>query len=668
MAEQTVHVALDLGSDTIKIAYAYRNGEDFVGKIVGDPLGMTAIPAVAYYDTERSEWLFGDDVDSVGDKPFITVVKICDLLRLLQNTDSAAVQKSNRNYYFKKSHFPKFYFPRRAALTDDMDAAVRTDRTFTAERSTPCKVCERFFEYVYGVVVKRLNILFGAVRFEIVPSVVYPPFSDSEYMTELRRLAEKAFGTHVAAFMSMAKALCAYAKYSDRLKGTDRSLIFNFGEERTSVVKVGFSRAGVSVDGADGHNPPADIGGKDIDYAVASHIDVCMSGRETMGRPSRGQIGHIAETALNSKQYLFLKDIKSAKIVLGMPIYESKAFRCGVPVSSARDLLIQRTITREEFVKCIGITDDCGIARRFVDYIKEELARPVNSDVNKIFITGGPIETYGLVDYIRACLKPLGTEVYTFERDGKECGGENDGFNIMDHEDALYSPALGCAVASLYNMRIDTVLALTYGVRLFRVTGSHRSVPFFKVLVDKGTRIPQDGATYCSPKDSEPGITTGKDSEESAPLQIMSTYYSSEDIAHMRKAPTVTYFKSGNENLLIVDTDNKTLLAKLQENVGLRILNGGSGTQGGSTAKYYYKGVPVVVSDEVYLTIGVNIDKDGYAEAFASNDKKRNRSGSTEIRFLESRSNGNINVTAGMREHVLKKDIEFRFRLETQLT
>lgn len=663
MANQSVHVALDLGSDTIKVAYAYNDGQDHTGKIVGDPLTMTGVPSVAYYDVHEKRWLFGEEVDSVGDKPFITVVKICDLLRLLQPSDSVTTQKSNREYYFKKTKFPKFYFPQRFRLTDDLDAAVRLDRAFTANE-TPAQVCEMFFEYVHDMVVSRLNKLFkksGDVP-EVVPSIVYPAFSDGDYVGELKRLVTRAFGVVPQTVMSMAKALCAYAKYSGRMSSDDKSIIFNIGEERTSLVKVTFSEHGISVDGVDGHSEPAAIGGKDIDDAVAEYIEGQMSGRETMGRPSSGEDGHFSESALNTKQYLFVKDIKSAKIVLGMPIYESRAFRYGVPISASRDLLIQRSITREQFEKCIGITDNSGIARKIIDYITDELIRPINSDVKKIFITGGPVETYGLIRYIKKFIEPLGVRVLTFEKDDSEyVGVKNDGFNIMSHEDALYAPALGGAVASMCDMTIDMVLALTYGVRLFRVASSGNVIPFFRVLVDKGTRIPQIGATYYTPKDSDKGgITTGEDSEASAAMHIMSTFYSSKDIAHSRKAPTITYCNSGGENLLVVDTDNKTMLKKLQKEIGLHVLNGDINNMddGGARAKYYYKGRPIRVIKEVYLKFGVEIDGDGYAKAYARNDRNRNV-GETEIVYLDGR---------GGRDVVFKKDIEFKFNIETQFS
>lgn len=671
MATRSIHIALDLGSDTIKIAYAYNDGSEHTGKIVSDPLTMTAIPSVAYYDVEEKRWLFGDDVSSAGDKPFITVVKICDLLRLLQPASSAAAQKSNRGYYFKKRYFPKFYFPLRNVLTDDMDATVRMDRAFLAD-STPAEICEKFFDYVYGVIRARLDILFKDSGVpQIVPGLVYPAFSDGEYLEELKRLVGKAFGVMPQTVMSMAKALCAYAKYSGRMASNDKSIIFNIGEERISLVKVTFSGTGISMDGVDGHSEPAPIGGKDIDDAVARYIEGQMSGRETMGRPPSGEEGHLAESALNSKQYLFVKDIKSAKMVLGMPIYESRAFRYGVPISASRDLLIQRYITREEFQKCIGITDGNGVVHRIVQYIQGELSREINNDVKKIFITGGPVETYGLINYIRRFIEPLGVKVFTFEKpDESYVGVENDGFNIMSHEDALYAPVLGCAVASMNGITIDMVLALTYGVRLFRVNGNN-VIPFFRVLVDKGTRIPPTGAEYYTPSDYEKhGITTGDNSSESADLPIMSMFYSANDIEHLRGAPSVTYIKSGGENLLVVDTDNKNMVKKLKSLVGLRMLSGNADGLGGkSRATYFYNGRPIRIINEINLKIGVEIDGEGYARAYAKNDVKRNGSGTTKIEYLDGRGGDPFaKFPTNQSETVPKKDVEFRYKVETQLT
>lgn len=662
MANRTVHIAIDLGSDTVKVAYAYRDGNDYTGKLVDDPQGMTAIPSVAFYDPDEKKWLFGAELDFVGEKPFLTVVKICDLLRLLQTADNAAVHKSNVDYYRKKNRFPKFYFPLREVLTDNMAHTENRGQTFDAD-TTPERVCERFFDYIHGVVRNRVNELFGDDKTTIKPCLVYPPFSESEYTAELKRLVRRAFGTEPNVVMSMAKALCAYAKCSGRLGQNDKTIIFNIGEERISLVKVTFANGGVSVDGADGHNAPMNIGGKDIDDAVAHYIERQIAGRETMGRPSSGEVGHFAESALNTKQFLFVKNIKTAKIVLGMPIYESKAFADGVPVSAAHDLVVQRRITREQFCECLGIPGDGGIARRFADYMITELRRPINSDVRRVFITGGPVETYGLVPYIRKKLGELDKDVYTFEKDDADyVGMQNDGYNILGHEDALYAPALGCAMASLSGITIDMVLALTYGVRIFHGNNTSQ-IPFFQPLVGKGTRIPQRGETYYTPKPGESGIGTGNDSSESAVLHIFSTFFSPDDIAHARRENVIVYHKTDKGKLLVMDTENRVAMRKLENEMGLCVLNGSMDRLDvGAIARYYHNDRPVRLETGVSLQFGVEIDCDGYAKTTVRNDIGRNGTAVTRIRYLDGAGQAQGLVV------VPKSEIELRLNIETQLT
>lgn len=670
-----VYIALDLGSDTIKIAYAYHASSDFTGKIVADPTGMTAIPAVAYYDAENSSWLFGDMVDAANGS-FLTVVKVSDLLRLLRSADSAAKRRTNAEYYFVNKKFPKYYFPRIAALTNDIAYAERMDMTFEAN-ITPAEVVEGFFGYVRSVIERRLDALFCGDKcdYTIEPCLVYPPFAEKEYLDELKRLVNHTFGKEAVCALSMAKALCAYAKFSGRLSVEgDRGIIFNIGEEQTSLVKVTLGRRGISIDGVDGHNPPIALGGADIDNAIARFIDDGISSRETMGRPSCGEEGHIAESALNVKRYLFVNGIKDAKIILGMPVYENRAFRCGVPVSTSCDLFVQRYLTRQDFSRCIGLDGAGGIADRFVEYIRQELARPLNSDVEKIFLTGGPVETYGLVDYIRQSLADLNVSVETFEKsDDEYVGMENNGYNIMSHEDALYAPAIGCATAAMYKTNIDLVLALTYGVRLFR-----GGVPFFKVLVDKGTRVPPDGAVfgYPDPRD-ETGLTTGANTDKSEPMHIMSTYFSEEDLHRGRKSNKLRYIISNNERILVLDTERKATMDLMKQEIGLRVLNDSGESGLGACVEYLHRGARVRLCSEVYLRLGVKIDGEGFATAYAVNDfarnrdvdMRRNRSLNTMVVYNDGvYENGEIAYCAGGRANVPKTEIEFAFNIEAQLT
>ena len=89
-----LNIALDLGSDTLKVAYAFdvaQTGAVFYGKIARKLLPTeVAIPAIAHFDEQRRTWKFGYDVDKGNSASFATVVKIKTLLNLL-----AAVQSEN---------------------------------------------------------------------------------------------------------------------------------------------------------------------------------------------------------------------------------------------------------------------------------------------------------------------------------------------------------------------------------------------------------------------------------------------------------------------------------------------------------------------------------------------------------------------------------------------
>lgn len=661
-----IFTALDLGSDTLKIAYAYDKKGISLGKIVGDTDSMTAIPAVAYYDFDENRWLFGDDVDKVGDKSFMSVVKIKFLLSLLNGKYGAEINERNSDAYFNGNHFPKFYFPVKKKITSDFSKAVSDKTTFEVKGYTPSRVCGDFFSYVYILVRQRFELLAktaGEKEFEIIPSVIYPQYSSKQYIAELERLISCGFGAQPYKTLSLTKALCAYAMQSKRIKKNESILIFNLGEEQISVVKAGLINSGLFIDGADGHNDPESLGGNDIDDAVADYLERGISRRESMGRPSCGNDGYLAESSLNSKQYLFVKDIKAAKIILGMPMYLSSAFKNGVPVCVSRDLYIQRKITREDFSECIGVSRDSGVAKKIADYIEREADRPVNNDVKKIFLTGGPVETYGLVNYLKNKFSPRGVGVYTFENEDESFEGlENDGFNILSHEDALYAPALGGALAALKNINIETVLALSYGLRLFLYEGD---VPYLELLVNKGDVLPPDGAKFFTPRPEDKiGLTTSRDSTESAPMHIMSTVLTRGDIANGKYSPKIQYVTTAKGvKYLKCNPYDKSMMQNLAKFAGLKVLNGDSEDLSyAGRIYYYYNKTRVRLIDKVYAIIGVAIDGEGRARPFAENDAARNGRDVVSIEYQwDIRKNGRLVKRAGDMEVVYKRDIVFDF-------
>ena len=303
-----VHVALDLGSDTLKVAYAFKIGtHEYTGKIVRSNDTMTALPAVAYYDSEKGKWYFCEEVSKQQGKSFLTVVKIKSLISMLQSLgddDKSTKQcATNTKYYNSEHHFPKFYFPldkREVAdfdrLVRDFDQLVAKDRSFVAEGYTPRSVCELYFKHVAGIVHERLTKLmkqFGC-GYSLQLSIVYPPHIGREYIDELKRLALNGFDNKypVKVALSMTKALSIYASEQQLLASGQSALIFNIGEEKTFVAKTYLygkgAGKGISIDGVEGHNPPIELGGNDIDRAVAAHLEQTMYDRETMGTPSVG--------------------------------------------------------------------------------------------------------------------------------------------------------------------------------------------------------------------------------------------------------------------------------------------------------------------------------------------------------------------------------------------
>ncbi|MDE6356706.1 MAG: hypothetical protein K2L67_05625 [Clostridia bacterium] len=646
-------IGLDLGSDTLKIAYAYgADGAEHSGKISCGDSSLTAIPAVAYFDAENAKWYFGEQVDKAAEESFITVVKIKRLLSLLSGEGGAAVGAKNKDYYRTGNQFPNFYFPRRKTATKNFDELVKNEMTFTAEGFTPQSVCEQYFDYVCNVVqgrLARLKKLIGADRCGVLYSVVYPSHSGAEFTAELERLVERSFGKAPERSLSMTKALSVFAIDCGKIKRGESALIFNMGEEEISVVKANVLANGLSVDGVDGHNLPLGLGGNDIDDAVADYLEEGLYTRETMGSPSSGQQGHIVEYGLQSKQYLFVKDIKTAKILLGM--CKEGFFASGVPVCVSRDLYIQKKLTKEQFLACTGISENSGVAKKILYYITDEIRRPLNFNVKKVFLSGGLVETHGLVDYLRREIKKLGVEVCTFENEEVDYDGvENNGFNIMGHEDAVYAPALGVAIAALKDYKVKTVIAMSYGLRLF--TNDSYCRPFYAILVERGTELKNKENTF-----TRKNITTGDRCEQSDEMQVIAAPITEREIQQRKYKDKIGYFSLADGTVrMSMPVDDRVSMARLKEAIGVRAISGGG------FIRNYYNGRRVYLPLGVSIAIGVSIDSEGRAKAYVTNND-----GDRVVQIEYMRQIGNAKddrwVRTGTTAYVKAGAIKFSFNL-----
>lgn len=385
-----LNIGIDLGSDSLKIAFAYSGGKFHhkkssfqYGKFESENDNIrVAMPALAYYDDDKNAWIFGDEVEKKSASSFVKVVKLKSLLSLLIPKSEDAITASNKELYEKGHHFPKFFFPTRRGMDEKFQEAIDEGRTFEVANYTPKKVLEEFFKtFVLNVVkmnVKKLAELheIDVSMNDIRTTVVFPPMVGDVYVNELCRLVKHAFGKEPYKALSSVKALALYAFRRHMIDEGEEALLFDMGEENISVAKAFMNGKQVLIEGAEGHNEPLAIGGVDVDDAIASYVETSISHRVTLGQfTPEGEEEKPPERPIVGKQYLFMKNIKKAKVVLSRPDYEDSTFHEGVPIGLHCELYIQRFLSRTEFDTCLGISERI-VAEALAKKVRKGAAAP----------------------------------------------------------------------------------------------------------------------------------------------------------------------------------------------------------------------------------------------------------------------------------------------------
>lgn len=599
--KRTLNIGLDLGGDTIKIAFAFDlNGETVYGKFDGNSrLTQIAIPSLAYYDTEKKSWIFGQDVIYHGGESFITVVKIKSLISLLTKQENASILQQNENYYFNGNEFPKFYFPIRRRMLDDFDLMVKQKSTFTAPNYTPQSVCQSFFNYVKDIVNQRTRELSQQtnVQFEGYNlALVHPSSVGDEYVHELSDLIENAFNIKPSKILSSNKALSIYALQRGAVSKSEDFLVFDMGEETISVVRAGTLNGQIIIDGVDGHNEPKYIGGIDVDEAIVRKLEGSVLSRETIGSPSAGSTGHISEQGVYGKQYLLMKDIKKAKVIFSKDLPEDSLLKDGLPISLNWDLYIQLLLTNQDVKDCIGVTEDKGIAKEIADYIISEAKRPINRGVKKMFISGGLTETYSLLDYIKEKVETnvKGMKICTFD----DAENSNDQFTICSYEDSVYAPAVGGAIVALKNIEIKTIVSLSYGVWALE-----DKIKVLALFLERGTPIVDNAEHYES-------FNLG--GEGSSGEELFSTPVTNAEIL---KNKINGKWRVSPKGYLYIGEPRSPIRKKATEDVDLHTLTGGKGGK----IRFMYNNRFVKLNERISILQGIKVDKNGRATPFVKN-------------------------------------------------
>lgn len=701
--DTTISICIDLGSDALKIVCADRNksGRERVSKVVDKEYAYSdvAIPAIAYYDKNDSQWRYGYSIGRKNEKSYSTVVKIKDLLSILRfdsvsgevsRNKEPEVKKKNKAAYEDGHIFPLFEFPITMDRPSNYSKFCESDKyknlRFESENSTPKEVCENFFGYVSEILVAFLKKQFRLRKEDLLNhdrvkyTLICPPKSNKDFVCGYENAFRVGFGLNKnkeVSVLSSAKVLGAMALTDSRTKNDKNALLFDIGEEQISVVKFKAERGNgslsVSLDGMSGHNLPQKLGGNDIDKAIVEKIEDRIIARNSIGSGHKNSGDGITDYGLKYNDYLFMRSVKAAKALLGER--EDK-----VPVNVLRDVEIITNLSREEFKDAIGIKNNGvqknSVAGKILDYIRTELTehKGVNRDADTIYLSGGAVGTYGLIDAIRDEVKKIdGTKtVKTFRTSFSSDSIE--GFEIAGDEVYSYSPAISGALSTLRGVTYKMVLTRSYGMRLYDIKTDY--TPYFRIIANKGTelcfsqlierkekyreeypRLEVGGVIEYLVKNSvtdEYYIEIRKScelrSEKSASMTIYSTFITENDIqANGKRFGTaqfgeVTYKKKiGEDTWMLVtptvgtkeDPIQPEVLKKLSEKFDFVAESGADGVM-----VCYYQGnrLSTLKLDErrsnLTLRIYFRINEEGVVDIGVENDKNESN-GICEISYME---------------------------------
>lgn len=557
-------LTVDFGNDSTKVAYAFKkDNKPIIGKIIDNSsLLSIRIPSVARYT--GSGWLFGDEVTKKYDGSY-AIVKIKELLSMLikpSGESKEIIFESNQRYFYKDKEFKKFYFPPKNLKYTSFDDYVRHDHTFRAD-ITQKELCIKYFEYVKRLVDIELTRLSKKYNesFNVELCVVYPLYSGSLYSKELSEIIETAFKMKVTHKMDSTRGVCSMAYAFGAIKGNENVLVFEIGDEKISVVKaqVVIERKSpvIMVEGREGHQDPAFIGGNDFDFAIARDCKKRIGERISFGTSTKDD-----EELSITKQYLLANNIKKTKMLIS-----SRKEVFDVSLQIPADVTLTEKYNGNQLMDILGIRNGNGVYQSVLGYIEKEINFVGNSNVTKVIISGGASETYGLFDKLKADIEKKYRKL-TVDTIDIEKNPSIDVSNITTIDDATFAVACGASLAFLLEYRMDTVLSLSYGSYINY--GMDRDEKFFEFYAEKGTKITKGEHTkgmyrfYLNAK--KPVRVSAR-----TPMPIYSTFLTQNEINRRYKNTSYEYKYVGSTVVLDISTRN---LPKLKRDKVITLVAG----------------------------------------------------------------------------------------------
>lgn len=522
MDTNVFRIAIDIGTDTVKSAFAYSVSGDKIeyGKFVVNEDDDSPYPSLAYYNKGKSSWVFGSEVKNALKDSFRYIVKIRDLLNLIIDGS-----EENIKYYTSNKLFPNFYFPPISDKKKGFGELVKKNMTFEAEQ-TPREVCGKFFESYFASVIRpNVKNIITSRKYapkEIAISLVYPLGADKRYVEELVRLAKNE-AVMLSVFLRMnvsadigtisaPKAIGLYSYHVGAFSGAEKALIFNVGESEISLAQIVVNDGMVCVDGADGHNLSEQIGGKDCDNVILDIINAKVAKRAVLGVSDGAE--KPMETGTYYEQFMLMECIKQCKKMFCIP--EAQYNECfgenGVFLKVERDVSIYTRISKKEFLNGlpgVGVQGCYGsVYDKIWKYIEKELVRPSNKGLSSIVLSGGASEVFGLADYIEKKLAAYNkqnsqnTSLVNFDNCVPRI---TDKYSLLQSEDMVYSAAVGAAVHATKLYKFTMIAGLSYGTWGRR---QDTGMKFYCPIVNIGAEIGENARLSTSFRAGGSSMTT----------------------------------------------------------------------------------------------------------------------------------------------------------------
>lgn len=500
--------SVDIGSESVKSAYAYK-----IGSLVKRDallIGGTDFPSFAYCMTpaEADEntsalgedmWKFGKEAiyKAAEDSNFRYLVRIGDLLSLFANPKTS-------QFYDKKSLYKNFYFPPKANV--DTSYGAETDREqiakkyFTAKfKDTPKTVLIKFLTAYCQKLIEEMEKILAADGVEAASIeykwvLVYPSNAPIEYIKELMSLLKKATGSRVdPKLISVTKSVgAALLEYGLMKKPTQagvakETLIFNVGDEKTSVTNVHFRKDNIYTyrlkadkTGKDANNvcnEPLNVGGKNFDILINN---ILLEESEKI--PSFGSGGdQSSERGSYAAQFMTMQDIKYGKALFGADEYYKTVQNSGIEFIYPREMKLHIPIKRERFLE----RAKKEVFEKIGEYVCEKLNLTCATNVDTVIFAGGGAETYGLEEYLKQYIK----ENFAKRK-----------INYIDFSPPekgavckpAYAAAIGAALFGIGEYEFTIVTTRAYAT----AQDKEGSDPKCKIIIPKGEYIRLKGKLY----------------------------------------------------------------------------------------------------------------------------------------------------------------------------